>query len=84
MQQHPLRPRIHIQILNSSLIFSLPFPLNIIQLSPKGEVNSGGYIPRHKVSTYISSAVHQPGKGSSCFSINQISWMKNQKGTFCK
>ena len=46
MQQHPLRPRIHIQILKSSLIFSLPFPLNIIQLSPKGQVNSGGYIYR--------------------------------------
>ena len=39
-------------------------------------MNSGGYIPRHKVSRYISSAVHQPWKGSSCFSINQISWIK--------
>ena len=83
MQQHPLKPKIHIKILKTSLIFSLPFLLNIIQLSPKGEVNSGGNILRHKVSRYISSAVHQPcRKGSSCFSINQISWIKIKKELF--
>ena len=31
---------------------------NNIQLSPKGEVNSGGYIPRRKASRYISTALH--------------------------
>ena len=31
-----------------------------IQLSPKGEVNSGGYIPGHEASGYISNALHQP------------------------
>ena len=82
MQQHPLKPRIHIKILKTSLIFSLPFLLNIIQLSPKGEVNSGGNILCHKVSRYISSAVHQPWKGSSCFSTNQISWIKIKKELF--
>ena len=28
---------------------------NIIQLSPEGEVNSGGYIPRREASRYIST-----------------------------
>ena len=37
--------------------------VNSIQLSPKGEVNSGGYIPRHDASRYISSAVHRPWGG---------------------
>ena len=31
---------------------------NSIQLSPEGEVNSGGLKPRREVSRYISSAVH--------------------------
>ena len=31
-----------------------------IQLSPEGEVNSGGYIPRRKASRYISTALHRP------------------------
>ena len=31
-----------------------------IQLSPDGEVNSGGYIPRCEASRYISTAVHLP------------------------
>ena len=30
------------------------------QLSPKGEVNSGGNRARRKASRYISSAVYQP------------------------
>ena len=33
---------------------------NNIQLSPKGEVNSGGYIPRREASRRISTALHQP------------------------
>ena len=33
---------------------------NNIQLSPKGEVNSGGYIPRCEASRYISTALHRP------------------------
>ena len=33
---------------------------NSIQLSPEGEVNSGGYIPRREASRYISTALHRP------------------------
>ena len=32
--------------------------LNTVQLSPEGEVNRGGYIPRGKALRHISSAVH--------------------------
>ena len=32
----------------------------IIQLSPEGEVNSGGYIPRREASRDISTALHRP------------------------
>ena len=35
----------------------------IIQLSPEGEVNSGGYIPRREEVNsggYISAALHRP------------------------
>ena len=32
---------------------------NNIQLSPEGEVNSGGYIPRREASRYISTALHR-------------------------
>ena len=35
-------------------------PQNILQLSPEGEVNSGGYIPRREASSYISTALHRP------------------------
>ena len=35
-------------------------PLVIIQLSPEGEVNSGGYIPRGEASRYISTVLHRP------------------------
>ena len=31
-----------------------------IQLSPEGEVNSGGYIPRREASRYIFTALHRP------------------------
>ena len=34
--------------------------LDSIQLSPEGEVNSGGYIPRCEASRYISTALHRP------------------------
>ena len=34
--------------------------MHIIQLSPEGEVNSGGYIPRREASRYISTALHRP------------------------
>ena len=33
---------------------------DFIQLSPEGEVNSGGYIPRREASRYISTALHRP------------------------
>ena len=33
---------------------------NNIQLSPEGEVNSGGYIPRREASRNISTALHRP------------------------
>ena len=34
-----------------------------IQLSPEGEVNSGGYIPRREASRYISTALLRPWGG---------------------
>ena len=34
--------------------------LNNIQLSPEGEVNTGGYIPRREAPRYISTALHRP------------------------
>ena len=46
-------------------------PFVNIKLSPEGEVNSGGYIPRREASRYISTT-----EGDSCFSIYQIRWMK--------
>ena len=57
--------------------------VNSIQLSPKGEVNSGGDLPRREALRYITSTVHWPW-GDSCFSIYQISWIKLKKVTFCK
>ena len=57
--------------------------VNSIQLSPKGEVNSGGDLLRREASRYITSTVHWPW-GDSCFSIYQISWIKLKKVTFCK
>ena len=40
-----------------------------MQLSPKGEVNSGGYIPRREVSRYIYPSLFTDLEGDSCFSI---------------
>ena len=54
---------------------------NSIQLSPQGEVNSGGTTGRRGRSIDISIVVHQPW-GDSCFSIYQISWIKMKKVTF--
>ena len=39
------------------------YTLNNIQLSPEGEVNSGGCIPRREASRYISTALHRPWGG---------------------
>ena len=36
------------------------FDIVIIQLSPEGEVNSGGYIPRREASRSVSTALHRP------------------------
>ena len=44
------------------VLFSL-LRYNNIQLSPEGEVNSGGYIPRREASRYISTALHRPWGG---------------------
>ena len=49
-----------------------------IQLSPEGEVNSGGYIPRREASRYsIYPPLFTDPEGDSCFSIYQIRWIKN-------
>ena len=40
-------------------LLRLGLPYNI-QLSPEGEVNSGGYIPRREASRFISTALHRP------------------------
>ena len=47
--------------------------LNIVQLSPKGEVNRGGYIPGRKASRLISSAVHRPNPNSNQLEKNEKS-----------
>ena len=53
----------------------LPKSIYIIQLSPEGEVNSGGYIY-----IYIYMDIYPPlftdPEGDSCFSIYQIRWIK--------
>ena len=43
--------------------------INIIQLSPEGEVNSGGY---------IYPPLFTDPEGDSCFSIYQIRWIKKR------
>ena len=49
----------------------------IIQLSPEGEVNSGGgYIPRREASRYVYPPLFTDPEGDSCFSIYQIRWIK--------
>ena len=45
------------------------------QLSPNGEVNIGGYIPRLDASRYISNARQQPW-GNSCFSYYENNGIK--------
>ena len=55
---------------------------NSIQLSPKGEVNSGGYIPKHEVSRYINyPPLFADPEGNSSFSIYQIRWTKKCRFT---
>ena len=49
-----------------------------IQLSPKGEVNSGA----KRRGIYL--ALFTDPEGDSCFSIYQISWIKMKKVTFWK
>ena len=48
--------------LDQSDLVSLMYNNNI-QLSPEGEVNSGGYIPRREALRYISTALHRPWGG---------------------
>ena len=50
---------------NTTLLVGIrgSFLENIIQLSPGGEVNSGGYIPRREALRYISTALHRPRGG---------------------
>ena len=50
--------RLSMFMLISNIDFS--YLIYIIQLSPEGEVNSGGYIPRREASRYISTALHRP------------------------
>ena len=49
---------------------------HIIQLSPEGEVNSGGCIPRREASRFISRAVHRPCGRIVVLAIYHISWIK--------
>ena len=64
---------------NSNIVLShydvaMTSELNNIQLSPEGEVNSGGYIPRREASMY--PPLFTDPEGDSCFSIYQIRWIK--------
>ena len=63
----------HIEVCNNST--EVYQSINIL-LSPEGEVNSGGYIPRRKVSRYIYPPLFTDPEGDSCFSIYQIRWIK--------
>ena len=56
---HP-RPEPRTQSLIETVMSTLVLVVYIIQLSPEGEVNSGGYIPRREASRYISIALHRP------------------------
>ena len=58
----------------------LQFAKNSIQLSPEGEVYSGGVIYRDAKSRGIYLALSTDPAGDSCFSIYQISWIKMKKG----
>ena len=52
---------------------------NIIQLSPEGEVNSGGYIYWDLKRRGIYLALLTDPEGDICFSIYRISWIKMKK-----
>ena len=56
--------------------------MNVIQLSPDGEVNNGGYRDAKRQGIY--QALFTDPEGDSCFSIYQISWIKLKQVTFCK
>ena len=55
-----------------------------IQLSPKGEVNSGGYVCWDTKHWGVYLPLFTDPEGDSCFSIYQISWIKLKKVTFCQ
>ena len=50
--------------------------VNIVQLSPEWEVNSGRYIPRREASRYMYPPLFTDHEGNSCFSIYEIRWIK--------
>ena len=54
----------------------MQFKGDTMQLSPEGEMNSGGYIPRREASRYIYPPLFTDPEGDSCFSIYQIRWIK--------
>ena len=56
----------------------------IIQLSPKGVVNSGRYISRDakRLGIYMYLVLFTDPERNSCFSIYRISWIKMKKVNF--
>ena len=66
------------------IIYSQTCKRSSIQLSPEGEVNSGGHTPRCEASRYIYLALFTDPECDSCFSICHISWIKMKRITFCK
>ena len=52
-----------IMLFSRILFLKKKIAYNNIQLSAEGEVNSGGYIPRHEASRYISTALQRPWGG---------------------
>ena len=57
---------------------------NVIQLSPEGEVNSGGIYRNQKCRLGIYLALFTGPEGDICFSIYQISWIKQKYIFFCR
>ena len=64
-----IRTKMRVKTITAMMQMTKIIPLNTndndnnnsnIQLSPEGEVNSGGYIPRREASRYISTALHRP------------------------